>query len=220
MRFRSYCRHLQRLCRLVMLAMLVPVLSLSAQQAPADLSLGQVRSPVLIIDIERIFSESLFGQRISTELQRQTEELAAENRQIEAALTEEERSLTLRRPDMDVAAFRAAAEEFDTRVQEIRRAQDGKERALQLVVTQGRDAFLAAATPVLAQLMAESGAAVILDRRSVFLGVDLVDVTNIAIAAIDAQIGDGAIAPAVPEPDPAPAEEPDPEPVTPDPADQ
>ena len=74
---------------------------LQAQQLPNDLSLGQVRSPVLTIDIERVFSESLFGQRVSAELLRQTEDLAMENRQIEAALTEEERSLTLRRPGMD-----------------------------------------------------------------------------------------------------------------------
>jgi len=198
---RSSGQRLARIARMVALALFIPVMPGSAQQVPNDLSLGQVRSPVLTIDIERLFSESLFGQRISGDLLRQTEELAAENRRIEAALTEEERSLTLRRPTMDVATFRAAAEEFDTRVQDIRRAQDAKERALQLVVTQGRDAFLATATPVLAQLMAESGAAVILDRRSVFLGVDLVDVTDVAIAKIDAQIGDGALLPA---PDPAP----------------
>ena len=89
-------------------------------------------------------------------------------------------------------------------MQDIRLAQDAKERALQLVVTQGRDAFLAAATPLLAQLMAERGAAVILDRRSVFLGVDLVDVTDIAIAAIDEEIGDGAPL----QPAPAPQETP------------
>lgn len=199
----SQLQGLRGLCLWLVLLLAQP---LQAQQAPNDLSLGQVRSPVLTIDIERVFSESRFGERVTADLLRQTEELAAENRQIEAALTEEERSLTLRRPTMEVAAFRAAAEEFDTRVQDIRRAQDAKERALQLVVTQGRDAFLAAATPVLAQLMAERGAAVILDRRSVFLSVDLVDVTDIAIATIDGQIGDGAPLPPVPAPEEAPVD--------------
>ena len=164
-------------------------------QEQADLPVGQVRSPVLIIDTERVFTESQFGLRVAADIQRNSEALVAENRRIEAALTEEERSLTLRRPTMPVADFRAEADAFDERVQGIRQAQDAKQRALQDAVVTGRDQFLQAATPILGQLMQESGAAVILDRRSVFLGIGTIDITDQAIARINAEIGDGTTLP-------------------------
>lgn len=167
-----------------------------AQQPPSvtdSLPLqGPVRSPVLTVDLERLFAESAFGERVSADLLQETEALAAENREIEARLTAEEQELTDRRPEMTPEAFRAEAEAFDERVQAIRREQDAKERALQTRLTEGRDGFLATATPVLGRMMLESGAAVLLDRRSVFLGIGLVDITDAALVRIDAEVGDGA----------------------------
>ncbi len=162
----------------------------AAQQAP--LGMGQAQSAVLTIDSERLFNESLFGQRIADEFRVATEALAAENRSIEAELTAEEQALTDRRADMDPDMFRAEADAFDGRVQVIRSEQDTKERALQDRLTEGRDTFLSAAAPVLGDLMQGAGASVILDRRSVFLALGAVDITDAAIAAIDAAIGDGA----------------------------
>jgi Skp family chaperone for outer membrane proteins len=161
-------------------------------RAQQGLDLGQVQSAVLTVDVERLFSASLFGQRVAADLRAASEALAAENRRIEAALTEEERSLTARRATMDPALFRAEADGFDAKVQGIRDAQDAKERALQLDLTTARDEFLQVASPILAQIMQDAGAAVILDRRAVFLSSGAVDVTDQALTAIDAAIGDGA----------------------------
>lgn len=176
--------------------------ALWAQDA-TQLPVGQIRSPVLIIDTERVFAESLFGLRVAADVQRDSEALVAENRRIEAALTEEERGLTLRRPSMAVPDFRAEADAFDARVQGIRQAQDAKQSALQDGIVTGRDQFLKAATPVLGRLMQDSGASVILDRRSVFLGIGTIDITDQAIVRINAEIGDGTSlsAPALPPPD-------------------
>ena len=186
--------------RALVLGLLLAPHSLVAQQQP-DLPIGQVISPVLLIDTDRVFSDSLFGQRVAAGVQRDSEALVAENRRIEAALTEEERSLTLRRPAMAAEDFRAEADAFDERVQGIRSAQDTKQRVLQDGIVAGREQFLQVVRPVLGQLMQEAGAAVILDRRTVFLAVGSIDVTDLAIARIDAAVGDGA----QPATDPAPA---------------
>lgn len=159
---------------------------------PTDLTLGQVQSPVLTIDVDRLFAASLFGQRAAEAIRLASEELAAENRQIEAALTDEERSLTLRRPTMTPEAFQAEAAAFDEKVQGIRAAQDAKESDLQLALSRNQDAFLQVATPVLGQMMRDSGAAVILDRRAIFLSLGAVDITDRAIGLIDSAIGDGS----------------------------
>lgn len=150
-----------------------------------------VRSPLLTIDTDRLFNDTQFGQRVARDLGQARDALAQENAAVAAELTEEERSLAQRRPGMDIDDFRAEAEAFDQKVQRIRAEQDAKERALQQGVGTARDAFLAAASPVLGTLMMESGAAVILDRRSVFLGVAAVDITDEAIAAIDEALGEG-----------------------------
>ena len=189
-------------------AIVVLGLALGPAWAQDDLSMGQVRSPILTIDVDRLVAETRFGQRLGQDLQAREEALAAENRRIEAELTAEEQSLTERRPTMEVEAFRAEAEAFDAKVQRIREEQDAKEQALSESVGEGRTQFLNAATPVLAQLMIDSGAAVILQRRDVFLSASLVDITDEAIAAIDAELGEGAGAQTAPNgEDTPPAEE-------------
>lgn len=157
----------------------------------ADFLAPDLQSVVLTVDTDRLFAESLFGRRKALELTRATEELAIENRRIEAELLAEEESLTGRRPSMQVEDFRAAADAFDARVEAFRIAQDAKEIVLQDSLTDGRDAFLQSAAPILGELMQAAGASVVLDRRTVFLAMGDVDITDEAIAAIDAVIGDG-----------------------------
>ena len=141
--------------------------------------------PVLIIDNERLYIESQYGKQIRAELDAAAESLRAENERIVAALTEEEKSLTERRPDMSVEDFRAEAEEFDTRVQEIRRARDAKERELQQARADGRVTFFEQVRPIVGQLMIDKGALAVLDSRSVFVAVRSADITDEAIASID-----------------------------------
>ncbi|MCP1169640.1 OmpH family outer membrane protein [Limimaricola litoreus] len=162
-----------------------------ATETQAETEIGAVGG-IVVLDTERLFAESLFGLRLAEMLQAETEALIEENRRIEAELTAEEQALTRRRPGMDPVAFREEAEAFDAKVQQIRRERDAKERALQQEASAGRERFLAAIGPTLGEVMMARGAAVILDRRAVFLSTGAVDVTEAAIAAIDAEIGDGS----------------------------
>lgn len=164
----------------------------SAQQDGGLSNVGVVQSLVLTIAPERLYAESDFGRRIASEIEQEGAEIAAENRQIEAALTSEERELTEIRDDLAISDFRERAAAFDEKVQRLRREQDEKARALGQKADEARRALLTAAQPVLAQLMAESGAVAILDRRAVLLSVDSVDITDQAILRINARFGDGA----------------------------
>ena len=157
----------------------------SAQQASADAT-----SPVLIVDSERLYQDSRFGQQIRAALDKDAEALKAENDRIVAALTEEERSLTLRRPTMAPADFRKEAADFDTKVQGIRRARDAKEVALQNSRVTAQKDFFGQVQGVVGRLMIEKGASVTLDQRSVFIALLAADVTEEAIARIDAQFVD------------------------------
>lgn len=153
--------------------------------------IGPLQSPILTIDSDRLFSDSAFGQRVVQEFEAKGAELTAENRKIEQELTAEEKDLTEKRATMDAAEFRALADDFDEKVQLTRRTQDSKTRELNVALEGRRVVFLNAAAPILETLMRESGAAVILERRSIFLSANSIDITRAAVERLDEVLGDG-----------------------------
>lgn len=175
----------------------------AAQQGPGEV----VQSPVLMIDSEEAFARSLLGQRIAEEIETASKALAAENREIEAELIEEERRLTALRETLPAEEFRRRADAFDEKVRRIRSEQDAKARALNQQGDAGRREFLTTARPVLEEIMRDSGAAVILETRDVFLGADAVNVTALVIDRLNAVTPpeDAAPVPAPEDPAAAPA---------------
>ncbi len=167
---------------------------------------------ILTIEPDRLISDTSYGQAVQARLDAAAAALSAENRQIDAGLEAEEVALTARRDSLPAAEFRALAEAFDTKVEKIRSEQEGKGRVLSQTREQERQKVLQAAVPILAELMAQRGAVAILDKASVFVAFDRADVTNDAIARLNAVLGDGtsalpdkAVAPTpAPLPQPAP----------------
>ncbi|KAA8608160.1 OmpH family outer membrane protein [Salipiger aestuarii] len=165
---------------------------------------GVVRSALLTIEIDRLFAESAYGARVAAMIEDEGTQIAAENRRIEAELTEEERALTEQRAALEPARFRSLADAFDQKVQALRQEQDAKARALGTLSEESRRQFLQLAEPVLGEIMQQAGAAVLLDKRTVFLSADVIDITDVAISRIDEAIGDGA-GTALPQPSAVPA---------------
>jgi Skp family chaperone for outer membrane proteins len=152
---------------------------------------------ILILNQERLFAQSLYGQRIQRELEDASARLAAENRRIEAELTEEELALTERRATMDADAFREEADAFDARVEAIRGAQEAKARDLTGQADAAQVLFFERVAPVLLDIVRDRNAAVLMDSRAVLLSADRVDVTETAIAAIDERLGEGGPEPII-----------------------
>ena len=147
---------------------------------------------ILIIDSERLFFETLYGRRITADIAAKTSELQAENDEIVNQLTEEERSLTQRRSALNPSAFRDEATAFDARVQQVRRDRDAKNIELQAEAARARAAFEERVQAVVANLMLERGAVMVLEQRNVVLSVRAANITDDAIARIDETLGDGA----------------------------
>jgi Skp family chaperone for outer membrane proteins len=145
----------------------------------------------LVIDQEALFSRSAFGKRILAETDKATKDLVAENHKIEAQLVAEEKDLTERRPKMQPDAFRKLADAFDQKVQTIRDEQNHKSDQIGKALDQHRREFYQAIVPVLADILRETRAVAILDKRTVLISVNLIDATDLAVARIDAKLGDG-----------------------------
>lgn len=161
------------------------------QTAPANDRPAVISSPILTIDSDRVFRESEFGLRVAQEIEEEGAKLAAENDKIADDLEAEEQDLTDRRADLAPEEFRVLADAFDKKVQRTRQEQAAKGRALNELFDQERDVFLTAAAPVLESLMRDAGAAVILDRRTVFVSASAVEITDAAIALLNETLGSG-----------------------------
>jgi len=148
--------------------------------------------PILIVDRERLFVETLYGRRIAADLAEMAAELQAENDRIVESLTLEERSLTLRRPEMTPEAFREESEAFDAKVQDVRRVRDAKNVELQVANAEARARFEEQVQGIVANIMLERGAVMVLEQRVVFLSVRAANITDDAIVRIDAELGDGS----------------------------
>ena len=169
--------------------------------------------PVVVVDTERLFAESAYADRLRAAIEAEAAILRAENDDLVTALTAEERALTDRRPTMSPEAFRAEAEAFDAKVQRIRAERDAKEATLQQQRADIRVEFFDAIRPILGRLMVERGALVTLDSRSVVVAVRAVDLTDRALAEIDAVLTRDGVDPgetASPDlaPEPVPTDEP------------
>ncbi len=154
-------------------------------------NLGIPKSLLLTIHSDRMFSESEYGQRIAREMEGRSAVLMAENRRIEAELRAEELDLAERRSTTDPDAFRALAQSFDQKVQETRSTQESKFLEITNARDEARREFRQPSIPILEQIMAETGAAAILEQSTVLLSADSIDVTDLAIARIDAILGEG-----------------------------
>ncbi|MDO9638768.1 MAG: OmpH family outer membrane protein [Pseudotabrizicola sp.] len=192
----------------VLLALACAGPTMAQTEAPAEAPAPAMQSAVVTLDRGRLFEDTLMGQAIQARIEAASADLIAENRRLEAALEAEERALTQRRATLPVDQFRIIAREFDKRVEELRVAQESKSRS----VTRARDIeqqrFFEAAIPVLAELMQDLGAVAIIDRSAVILSFDRIDITEQAIARLDARLGDGTAVLTGPEAEP-PASPPD-----------
>ncbi len=195
--------------RIAVVAGLVLALATSAPAQDAPPTNG-----VLLLDQDRLFSDSRFGQRILADLDAKTKELQAENRKLEADLEAEEKSLTERRATLPTDEFRKLADAFDAKVKGIRTARDSKSNDLTAQREAARKTFIQTAVPILAEILRERGAAAIIDRSAVVLSFDRIDITDLAIARVDALLApDAAAVPprarpdvpdrTTPQPDPA-----------------
>lgn len=180
-------------------------LSVALSAAPAP-TFAQTAAPetraapivgVLVLNQERLLTESVYGQRIQSELEEASSRLAAENRAIEAELTADELALTEQRPTLEADAFRVLADRFDERVEGIRAAQEAKARDLGVQADRARQQFYDRAAPILLDIVRARGAAVLMDSRSVLLSAELVDITDAAIAAVNERLGNGGDAPLI-----------------------
>lgn len=177
------------LCFVALAAMGGALAAFAQEVAPAGPS-GSVsfQSQVLTINQQRLFEESQFGKSSLSRLEADSRALQAEIRKVESDLEIEERLLTERRSTLPPAQFQPLASGFDEKVEKIRATWGEKDRDLKRQREQDQQKFFESAVPILAKMMQEMGAVMLIDQSSVILSLDRVDITETAIERIDVEL--------------------------------
>ncbi len=146
----------------------------------------QVNSPILLVDPDRLFRDSSLGQDLARTIEQERQRQEAETRRIEEELMAEELALTRERDTLDPVEFRARADAFDAKVEQLRRDRDQAEQDLVARIDATKAEFLQKIRPILAGILRETGAQLMLDRRVALMAATEIDITDLAIARIDA----------------------------------
>ena len=146
---------------------------------------------VIIIDKDRVLSETKYGQRLNAEMRRMELAQIADNTRLSRELEQEEAYLTELRATLSSDDFRSLASEFDTKVQRISDEQQTKNQNRIDQRRQDQLQLFAATGPVFEQLMRDTGASVILELSFALIWNDAINMTDVAIQRIDAFLGDG-----------------------------
>lgn len=144
-----------------------------------------VPSAILVIDQDRLFTETQLGSRAREELEARAELLNNENKSIEAELVAREKELTELRSTMGAQQFRELADEFDERVERIRFEQDEKARELNRAGELARQNFFQQVAGVVSQIVEEKGAVVVFERRNLIYVDGRIDITDEAIERVN-----------------------------------
>lgn len=147
------------------------------------------------VDEERLFRESQFGQRVQADLDDASRALEEENARLLSELTAREEELTGLRESLPPDEFRADADAFDQRAEMIRQDQAQKLARFSQFEESERRRFFARSGVILQQVLEDEGAQILIAARAVIIGVPEMDITEAAISAIDAEIGDGGAPP-------------------------
>ena len=176
--------------RLARLCLLAALTAFGAPAAAQDQTLV-LPSPIMVVDFERVFVETLYGQRIALVVSEERARVQADNDRIAAELLAEETALTDARATMDPAAFRDEARAFNDRAQAVRLDREAEQAKLVQLRDTERSQFLERIRPIILALMLERGAVVAMDRRAVIQAIGGANATEDAVSLIDTTLGDG-----------------------------
>ncbi|SDX44235.1 OmpH family outer membrane protein [Roseicitreum antarcticum] len=174
---------------LIAALMLVGVMPASVSAQGFDM--GSQDRAIAVLDQERMYTMSLFGQRVRAEVQAAFQVLEQENQVLLAELSAREEELTELRATLNPEEFRTLADAFDTDVEQIRTSQDQKSREISSYQEREEQRFFAAASPLISALAREAGVQVLFDKRSVILSDPASDLTDQVVIRLNDLLGTG-----------------------------
>jgi hypothetical protein len=166
---------------------LIFVVSLSSLSSNA---VGQNRvinkTSVLVLSQDDLFKKSVAGRALLKVFEEKQAVLFSEASKVEQDFILEEQKLTDQRLIVTPADFQVLADEFDSKVEKMRKFRMNKDKKLQQDFIRWRKKFVQIVLPIVRELMAQYEASVVIDTINRGLIYDQnIDVTDIIIKRLD-----------------------------------
>ena len=171
---------------------IILVAAVASVFAPPVMAQSVLQNQVVVVDLERVFSDTLYGQRLQSDFRRADRALSVDFDRIAAELIAEEKELRDIRAQTEPGEFREMAEAFDAKSSKLRLEQAERRNKLNQEFQSARESLLRQLGPILSQLMRERGASILIqkdDQRMIVF--PQADITQSAIVLIDKRLGNG-----------------------------
>lgn len=161
-------------------------LAVSAQAQPVTDQPFLPAGAILFVNQERLLADSQLGRQILALEAEERALLTAESEAVAAELEAEEQELTDLRQTIAPEEFRTLAEAFNLRVEQVRAERLAKDQAQSQRNEARRRSFYNIAGQIMGEILVQSRASAIMDRRSVLLFNSGLDITDMVIVQLDA----------------------------------
>lgn len=155
----------------------------TSAQETSDENIG-----VLVVDLQRIQRDAAAATSVREQSAAMRAELAAIIGERARAISVEEAELAELRERMTAVEFRDRVREFEKKVFANRDLEQQESAKLQSVLAQARNRLRREIAPILAQLLRERNAKLMLDKSQVILSADTLDVTDEVLKRLDTAV--------------------------------
>ena len=171
-------------CKIFVLIFTVLLSSLSSSAVGQNRVIN--KSSVLVLSQDDLFKKSVAGRALLKVFEEKQALLFSEASKVEQDFILEEQKLTDQRLILTPTAFQVLADEFDSKVEKMRKFRTNKDKKLQQDFIRWRKKFVQIVLPIVRELMAQYEASVVIDTINRGLIYDqTIDVTDIIIKRLD-----------------------------------
>ena len=171
-------------CKIFVLIFMVLLSSLSSNAVGQNRVIN--KSSVLVLSQDDLFKKSVAGRALLKVFEEKQALLFSEASKVEQDFILEEQKLTDQRLIVTPADFQVLADEFDSKVEKMRKFRTNKDKKLQQDFIRWRKKFVQIVLPIVRELMAQYEASVVIDTINRGLIYDQnIDVTDIIIKKLD-----------------------------------
>ena len=171
-------------CKIFVLIFTVLLSSLSSSAVGQNRVIN--KSSVLVLSQDDLFKKSVAGRALLKAFEEKQALLFSEASKVEQDFILEEQKLTDQRLILAPADFQVLADEFDSKVEKMRKFRTNKDKKLQQDFIRWRKKFVQIVLPIVRELMAQYEASLVIDTINRGLIYDqTIDVTDIIIKRLD-----------------------------------
>ena len=157
----------------------------AAAPAIAD---GPAIPGLCVISIDSAISSSTVGRYVSERMNQIVAQVKAELGPENTAIETEGRALDAARPTLAAATFQSRAQALQARISNLRQKADLRQREVQATEQKSVNRIAQELDPIARQLYQQHRCSALLDKRSVMMNNPDMDLTNQAVAGLNAKI--------------------------------